>query len=293
MWQAPRLEKLTVRVPLLMLGTIFLVEAAIMAVLALSRREDGNRFLEIIVDSVILTLAVAPLLYWLVVLPLRRLAEERSQLLAHIIEIQDLERQRVARDLHDEIGQLFTSLLVQLRVLADASSLETAKAQASDLRKVGAQIYDQIRSLSRNLYPIVLDDFGLAEAVRRMAEDFEAAHGVTVAVRCTAATHDRWDRKIESTAFRVVQESLTNCAKYAHATHVDISLTVDGGCLAVDVTDNGRGFDAAQAMNAPNAKTFGLRNMRERALLLHGSLTVRSQAGQGTTVRLRLPTERI
>ena len=289
MWPPPSLGNLVLRVPLVMLTAIFVAESAIMTAFALTPGEKLHPWLQVVVDSTVLTLTVAPVLYFVIVRPLRVLAEERSQLLAHTFEIQDAERQRLARDLHDEIGQSFTSLMVQLRVLEDAATLELARAQAKELRNLSGQVYDQIRSLARGLHPTVLDDLGLAEALRRLAEDFEATHGTTVALDVSGLPPERLDRKVETAAYRVVQESLTNCAKHAQATQIEIALTHKPGQLSVTIADNGRGFDVSKVMRGPHTSTFGLTNMRERALLLKGSLAVRSRPGRGTTVVLRLP----
>jgi len=290
MWPKPNLGNLAVRVPPVMLGAIFLAEAAIMAVFAATAGEGQNRWLEVVVDSTVLTLTVAPLVYWLIVRPLRAVIDERSRLLARMFEIQDAERQQVARDLHDEIGQSFTSLLVQMRILEDAPTLDAARTQAGDLRELSGHIYDQIRSLARGLYPTVLDDLGLVEAVQRLVEDYEATHGTEVRLQISGISKDRLDRKLEKTAYRIVQESLTNCAKYAHAARIDVSLVRDERQFTVTITDNGQGFDVAKAMQAPQSAAFGLTNMRERALLLQGSLVVVSRPGSGTTVTLRVPT---
>ena len=289
MRSTPNLGNLLFRIPLVMLAIIFVAETAIMTAFALVVRERPNRWLEVIVDSTVLTLTVAPLIYWLIVRPLRVLADERSRLLAHVFEIQDTERQRIARDLHDEIGQSFTSLLVQLRVLEEASSLDEARRQARDIRTLSGTLYDQIRTLARGLYPTVLDDLGLVEGIRRLAEDFEATHDAAVAVHLAGSLDRRLDRKVERTAYRIVQESLTNCAKYAQASRIDISLACDDQQLLVTIADNGQGFDTGSAHRKAGDATFGLVNMRERALLLKGSLAVRSRPGTGTTVTLRVP----
>lgn len=293
MWPKPNLSNLLVRMPLVMLGAIFVAEAVIMAVLPLVPAGSPSRWLEVVVDSTVLTLTVAPLFYWLIVRPLRDVAAERARLLAHLFEIQEAERQSIARDLHDEIGQSFTSLLVQMRLLEDSSTLDSAKAQACELRKLGGQVYDQIRSLARGLHPIVLDDLGLVEAVRRLVEDFQAARETTVTLRISGIAKDRLNRKIETTAYRIVQESLTNCAKYAQAARVEVALALEPNQLNVTISDNGQGFDVAKAVQATPTTTFGLANMRERALLLHGSLVIHSRPGHGTTVTLRLPLEEL
>lgn len=285
---APGLGNLALRTTLIVLGLIFVVELAIMIMLALTVGEGRHHWLEVIVDSSVLTVTMAPLLYWLIVRPLGVLADERSRLLAHMIEIQDTERQRVARDLHDEIGQSFTSLLVQLRMLEESPTLEAARSQARAVRELSGQVYDQIRSLARGLYPTVLDDLGLVEAVQRMAEDFESTHQIPVIVTARGFSGRRLNRKIEATAYRIVQESLTNCAKHARASEVEITLALERDTLTVTIDDNGRGFDADKIQSQP-AATFGLASMRERAVLVDGSLTVRARPAGGTTVTLRIP----
>jgi len=289
MWQKPNLGNLVVRIPLIVLGGIFVAEAAIMAVFALAASEGRNRWVEVIIDSTVLTFTIAPLLYWLVIRPLRVVADERSRLLARAFEIQDAERQQVARDLHDEIGQSFTSLLVQMKLLEDSPTLDAAKSQAREMRDLSRHVYDQIRSLARGLHPTVLDDLGLVEAVRRLTEDFEATHDTKVFLQITGMSHERLNRKVETTAYRIVQESLTNCAKYAHAARIDVALVREPNELTVAIADNGQGFEVSRAMQASQTTTFGLASMRERALLLNGSLAVHSRPGQGTTVSLRLP----
>lgn len=289
MWPKPNLGNLLVRIPLVMLGGIFLAEAAIMAMFALAATEGQNRWLEVIVDSTVLTLTVAPLLYWLIVRPLRVVAVERSRLLGRVFDIQDAERQQIARDLHDEIGQSFTSLLVQMKLLEDSPTLEAAKNQARELRDLGGHVYDQIRNLARGLHPAVLDDLGLVEAVRRLVEDFESTHDTEVTLQITGMSKERLNRKVETTAYRIVQESLTNCAKYAQAARVNVTLDREPNQLTVTVADNGQGFDVAKAMQASQTVTFGLTNMRERALLLQGALAVHSRPGDGTKVTLQLP----
>jgi len=239
MWPKPNLGNLLIRIPLVVLAVIFVVEASIMSVLAVTAGESQNRWVEVIVDSTVLTITVAPLLYWLIVRPLRVVADERSRLLARAFEIQDAERQQVARDLHDEIGQSFTSLLVQMRLLEDAPTLDAAKNQARELRELSGHVYDQIRSLARGLHPTVLDDLGLVEAVRRLVEDFEATHDTAVTLNVSGMSKERFNRKIETTAYRIVQESLTNCAKYAQAARVDVTLVRDESQLTVMIVDNG------------------------------------------------------
>ncbi len=282
---------LAIRTPLIMLGVIFIAESTIMVVFALLAEHRNDRWLEVAVDSTVLTLVVAPLLYWLIVRPLRELAEERSRLLAHVFEIQDAERQKIARDLHDEIGQSFTSLLVQLRLLEDTPTWDAARPQISAIRALSGQLYDQIRGLARGLHPTVLDDLGLAAALQRLVEDYEATHGVEVTLHMVGLGKDRLAPKIETAVYRIVQESLTNCAKYAHATRIEVNVNCTRRILTATITDNGQGFDVAEAMHGARHATFGLANMRERALLVQGSLEIDSRPSRGAKVSLRVPLE--
>jgi signal transduction histidine kinase len=287
MWKTR--SNLVVRLPLLLLAIVFLAESAIMTIFAVISGNQPNRWLEVVIDSTALATIVAPLMYWLIVRPLRTLADERAHLLAHVFQVQDEERQRLARDLHDEIGQSFTSLQVQLRVLEDAATLEDAHQQARHLRELGGTVYDQIRRLARGLHPTVLDDLGLAAAIERLAEDFEAAHGVAVALHISGFDEQRLDRRVESTVYRIVQESLTNCAKHAQATRIELTLSRTEDSLVALVVDNGRGFDVSKVMHSPDVTRFGLANMRQRALLVRGTLSIRSAPDAGTIVSLRIP----
>lgn len=287
MWKTR--SNLVVRLPLLLLAIVFLAELAIMTVFAVLSGNQPNRWLEVVIDTTVLTAIVAPLMHWLIVRPLRTLADERAHLLAHVFQIQDEERQRLARDLHDEIGQSFTSLQVHMRVLEDAATLEEARQQARHLRQLGGTVYDQIRRLARGLHPTVLDDLGLAAAIHRLSEDFESAHGVPIALRISGLDDQRLDRKVESTVYRIIQESLTNCAKHARATRIELSISREKNSLAAIVADNGQGFDVNKVMQSPDITRFGLTNMRERALLLDGSLSIRSAPKSGTTVTVRIP----
>lgn len=187
MWPTSNLGNLLVRIPLVMLSAIFVAEAVIMAVLILVPAGSQNRWLEIVVDSTVLTLTVAPLFYWLIVKPLRAVAAERARLLAHLFEIQDAERQRFARDLHDEIGQSFTSLLVQMRLLEDASTLDSrarwARSSSSPCttipricgRRLGVRISD---STAARLLPgikITFDGAAMGKVHYRKALDLFSA----------------------------------------------------------------------------------------------------------------------
>ena len=216
----------------------------------------------------------------------------RAGLLKQLMAAQEEEQRRLARDLHDEIGQGLTSLLIGLRTVADAPSLADAKNRADELRRLGATTLEEVRRLARGLRPSVLDDLGLAPALERLLEHFSHAHGIEVKKDLTTVASLRLPEATETALFRIAQEALTNVARHAQADQVTLAVLRRPGQVQLTVADNGRGMDAISTpAGVPRGTTFGLTGMRERAELLHGSLTVVSQPGQGTKVIATLPCE--
>jgi signal transduction histidine kinase len=277
------------RVFLLILAVVFTIEAAVMIVLPHVLPPGAGRELETLVDACTLTVVLAPVLWSLVISPLRRLALSRSHLLERLISAQEDEQRRIARDLHDEIGQGLTSLLVGLRTLEESETFDAARQRARELRQIGGQVHDEIRRLARGLRPSVLDDLGLAEAVARYAEDYEQTHGIAVSVSVPDRSAGRLPEAVETALFRVTQEALTNVARHAGATHVELVVARDRTCVRLRVTDDGRGFDPGTVLRGPGGRSFGLTSMAERAALLHGVLAVESRAGGGTTLTVEIP----
>ncbi len=219
-----------------------------------------------------------------------RASEERYRALAkRVLTAQEDERRRIARDLHDEIGQSLTSVLIGLRMAEDAPALESARARLDDLRRITGGALDEVRRLARGIRPSVLDDLGLGPALERHAEDFARAHGVRVVVHAPGLD-ERLPEEVETTLYRVVQEALTNAARHAQAANVRVTVERAAASVAATVADDGRGFDSTPVLRDPAKEGhFGLSGMRERAGLLHGSLVIESRPGAGTTVRVTLP----
>jgi signal transduction histidine kinase len=201
-----------------------------------------------------------------------------------VIEAQELERRRLARELHDETGQALTSILLGLKGIRAAQSAEEAERAEAELRELVVQALQDVRSLAVELRPTALDDFGLVPALERLASTFSERTGIRASV-AAALGHIRLPAEIETVVYRMVQEALTNVVKHAAASEVGITLTRrDGGVSAV-VEDDGEGF--AEADVRPDA--LGLVGMRERLALLGGTLTVESAPGGGTAVVAFLP----
>jgi signal transduction histidine kinase len=203
--------------------------------------------------------------------------------LARAVEAQELERRRLARELHDEIGQDLTSLLLNLRKIEDAQNPEEVREATASLRELVVTALQDVRRLAIELRPKALDDFGLVPALERLAHTFMEQTEIDVKLT-DALGRRRLPREVETALYRIVQEALTNIVKHAQAQRVSILLTLmDGGAAAV-IEDDGRGFD-------PHAEHegLGLLGIRERLQLLRGRLTIESSPTSGTMLRAEVP----
>ncbi len=241
-------------------------------------------------DASLLTLVMAPIIWWLVVKPLRRLSESRGHLLHSLFQSQEQERARIARDLHDEIGQQLTALLVGLGTVESAKDLQTAQQLAQDLRKVGGTAHEEVRRLARGLRPGVLEELGLFAAIERLCEDFEQVHGVNVRLKLSAAASGQLSLPVEISLYRILQESLTNVARHAHANSVNVTLIRARDMVTLTVEDDGCGMhDTSYGLSAPGQRSLGLDSIRERALMLQGECTICNAQGGGLLVHVTLP----
>lgn len=220
---------------------------------------------------------------------LRQRDEVRSRLLEQIITAQEEERRRIARELHDETGQSLTSLTLGLSMIAESHDLARAQSNAAELRALAASTLEEVHHLARGLRPSVLDDLGLLPALERHVKEYEAMCGVSVDLHVAGLDH-RLPASIEIAVYRIVQEALTNTAKHAGASVVSVLLERRDGAIHLIVEDDGCGFDAQEVLASGDAdRRLGLHGMRERALLLGGSLTIESTPGRGATVFADIP----
>ncbi|MER5311812.1 HAMP domain-containing sensor histidine kinase [Streptomyces sp. NPDC002773] len=214
---------------------------------------------------------------------LGRLEAERAASSARALSAQEAERHRIAQELHDEVGQTLTAVLLQLKHAADhaPAELRTELHQAQETTRAGL---DEIRRIARRLRPGVLEELGLHSALRSLASEF-STRGLTVRPHIEAGL-PKLDHETELVLYRVAQEGLTNTARHAGATRVGLSLRrLPGGGVGLLVEDDGRGIGGA-----PDGA--GLRGMRERALLIGAELSVRAGANGGTEVRLDTTSDR-
>jgi len=209
-------------------------------------------------------------------------------LLERVFETEEQERRRIARELHDEAGQLMASVLVGLRALDDSHSIDEAKAQAQRLREIVVKAIDELGRLARGLHSSVLDDHGLGVALERYAADYSRTRNIAVNLALDELYIDL-PPAVQLAVFRIIQEALTNVARHAAASTIGIRVARSARGLETTVADNGRGFDA-DAASLHSEVHLGLHSMRERAAILGGTVSVTS-AATGTTISVHIPLE--
>lgn len=217
-------------------------------------------------------------------------SNERLRELSHrLMNVQETERRQIAHDLHDEIGQSLTAMKLGLREADSELKSGPAAALLTDSLTILDQVIRQVRNLALDLRPSLLDELGLVPALKwYLKKQGERAGWETEYFPALGENH--LPPEVEITCFRIVQEALTNVARYAEATHVQVSLTKQGDRLILDVEDNGKGFNVQQAKTrAKTGVSIGLLGMEERARLVGGELTITSSPKTGTKLTARLP----
>jgi two-component system sensor histidine kinase UhpB len=212
---------------------------------------------------------------------LDRLEIERARTASAVLQAQEVERARIARDLHDEANQALTGVLLRLEASAQRAP-DDLRPELRETQRAATLAIEELLRLARELRPAALDDHGLAAALRTKVSDFSRQTGVEAELHLAAADVDSLGIDEQIVVYRVVQESLSNVAQHAGAGSVRIDVARERGATVARVQDDGRGFGAAPAAG------HGLTGMRERAALAGGSLDVRSAPGGGTTIELRL-----
>ncbi len=211
----------------------------------------------------------------------RRVARDA---LRRVVGGQELERRRLARELHDETGQALTSILLGLRAVEEADGRDDVRTAVGDLRELVVATLQDVRRLAVQLRPKALDDFGLVPALERLVQTFAETSGIRVDLEAQLG-EERLPAEVETTLYRIVQEALTNVVKHAEASRVSILLVRREGSATAVIEDNGRGFNPA---TAPTDR-LGLEGMRERAELHEGRLAVETAPGAGTTLVVEVP----
>lgn len=219
---------------------------------------------------------------------LKEKEEMRLQLLQKVMTAQEEERKRISRELHDETSQALTSLMVGLKVLESEASLCSVGDRLQEMRQTVAETLEEVHHLARELRPSVLDDMGLVAALERYIREYEVKFGTEVDFNVTGFLEHRVPAAIEVALYRIVQEALTNVAKYAEANMVSVLLDWRDNWVSAIVEDDGQGFDPHQKVTQPG-RGLGLFGMQERASLLGGTFEIESRKGRGTTVFIKIP----
>ena len=214
------------------------------------------------------------------------LDRERDGWLRSLITAQEDERRRVARELHDEMGQHVTSLMLGLELLR-TGAVPHYGASIAKLQSIVTDLDGSVRRLARDLRPVALDDMGLIPALANHVEEWSQQTGIT-ADFSSRHSDRRLPPPIESTLYRIAQEALTNVARHAQARHASVVVECRADEVVVIVDDDGHGFEAGEPTGSPRAGHFGLIGIRERAAVLGGRTLIESGAG-GTSVFVALP----
>ncbi|ORA37290.1 sensor histidine kinase [Mycobacterium aquaticum] len=210
---------------------------------------------------------------------LDRLETERTTASASALAAQENERQRIARELHDEIGQTLTVALLRLKRVADRAPA-SMQDELADAQEIVRASLDEVREIARRLRPDALEDLGLHSALNALCTDFGQASGIAV-VKHIALQEDRLRPDVELVCYRIAQESLTNVARHSGASKVWLDLHSGATDVTLRIADDGRG--------GVDDEGAGINGMRERALLVNAELTITSPQDGGTEVRLVIP----
>jgi signal transduction histidine kinase len=214
----------------------------------------------------------------------------RQELLKKVISAQEDERKRISRELHDETSQSLTSLIIGLKLLSELDAPAKSPNMALELKDLASSTLQEVHRLAVELRPTVLDDMGLIPAVERFVNSFTRQYNIDVDLHVQNKLKKRLPGEIEITLYRIIQEALTNVAKYAEAFNASILLELKHDYANLIIEDDGWGFDADQTLESTlRDNHLGIAGMKERTALLRGEFTIESSPGQGTTVYVRIP----
>jgi PAS domain S-box-containing protein len=221
----------------------------------------------------------------------RKLAQDALQMFSRqLIEAQEDERRRIARELHDQIGQILTAIKMNLYSVQQVLETAERNSYVKDNIEAVDEALRLVRDLSIDLRPPVLDDFGLATALCWYVDRYTQRTGLEVEITIELPDqNERFSRDLETACFRIAQEALTNIVRHAQASHIVLQLVKDGNVLLLSIKDDGIGFDLESLQKrAPRAATLGLISMQERAHAAGGSIEIESTISKGTEIRFSL-----
>jgi PAS domain S-box-containing protein len=219
---------------------------------------------------------------------LQEYTDQLHYLSRRLVEVQEDERRQIARELHDEIGQDLTGLQLIMEVLPHLPS-ETLLEKTKQAQALVAELFERVSRLTLDLRPPMLDDLGLLPTLLWHFNRYTALTNIEIRFSHSGLEKRRFSTDIETAAYRIIQEALTNVARHASANQVEVEVALVPQCLSNRISDNGQGFNFQSAL--AGGKAGGLVGMRERAELLGGSLAIQSTPGQGARLEVELPME--
>ncbi|MED4354484.1 HAMP domain-containing protein [Schinkia azotoformans] len=221
---------------------------------------------------------------------LKKKEEIRVRLLEKVISVQEDERKRIARELHDETSHSLSSILLGLKIVQESKIEQDRLDHLEQLRNLVQQTMKEVHNLAWQLRPTILDKFGLTVALERYIEEYQENNNLDVDFVINGLGNERLKSEVETAIFRVIQEALTNIAKYAKAAFVSIILIVKEHQISIVIEDDGVGFEAEKVLSrTPSQQNLGLHGMMERINLLGGTLDIESTIGVGTTIFAKIP----
>ena len=223
---------------------------------------------------------------------LRESEQNLRSLASQLLTAQELERERISRELHDELGQSLLVLKLQAsRIERRLDKDQTAiRTKFHEMIRQMDQLVDEIRRLARDLSPTMVRDLGLSSALKRLIEEFSRHYDVQADIQQVEGMDGLFPREAQINIYRIFQESLTNIGKYAQASRLTIAINREDSYVAFMVADNGRGFKVDEVLGRdPSCRGLGLMAMKERVRMMGGSLEIRSEEGKGTRITFIIP----
>lgn len=246
---------------------------------------DDLTFLQTVSDHVAVALTNARLLQ-----ELREKERVRGLLLTKVVTAQEEERKRISHELHDQIGQLLTALLIQLQLLERDLSEPSLLEKLKMLKQLAEEISSHLHHIAWELRPPALDELGLMAALEKVTEEWSKRFNIPCELVVNGSINGDVQPEVTIGVFRIVQEALTNIAKHAKASYAHVSIHQEDSELVVTVEDNGIGFKVSNILKHPDEnKRLGLLGMMERAAMLSGTLNIDSKPGKGTKIQVRIP----
>lgn len=215
--------------------------------------------------------------------------ELQSIFLNKIIRVQEEERKRISRELHDETSQSLTSIIVGLRVLAEQAKSSGERERILHMRDLARTTLEAVHDMAVELRPVLLDDLGLVAAAQKYIANYSKQHNIVMHVEFNNLSRERFATEVEIALYRILQEGLTNIVKHAKASEVWIALYKTSNKLILIINDNGVGFNLELFKSTHSRTSLGIYGMGERVSLLDGIFEIKSAIGQGTKIFVEIP----